>query len=81
MYLPELQPQPLITKHDVAGHKMRFALLIDSGGDGSIIRRGRIVQKLERSLATDGSTVGIISNVVGIDLSHKHHLFHILLYL
>lgn len=81
MYLPELQSQPLITKLHVAGHKMRFALLVDSGRDGGIIWRGRIVQKFECSLATDRSTVGIISNVVGIDLSHKHHLFHILLYL
>ena len=81
MYLPKLQSQPLITKQDIAGYEMRLALLVDGGCDGGIIRRGRIVQKLERSLATDRSTVGIISNVVGIDLSHKHHLFHILLYL
>lgn len=30
MYLPKLQPQALITKQHVAGHEMRFALLVDS---------------------------------------------------
>ena len=41
MYLPELQPQPLITKQGAAGYKMRLALLVDGGCNGCIIRRRR----------------------------------------
>ena len=76
MYLPELQPQPLVTKQGVAGHKMGLALLVDSGCDGGIIRRGRIVQEFKLSLAANRSTVGIISNVVGIDSGKVADLDH-----